>query len=181
MQTNYKKYFKFFLSLLLCLFVRLIPFRVPNVEPIFATMMPVSRAYGAFFGASFAVLSVLLYDILTGTLGMQSIFTIFAYGLIGWWAAKYFANKKGSTMDYIHFSIIGTLAFDALTGLTVGPIFFHQSFLSSLVGQIPFTALHLFGNVTLAFILSPAIYHLLIRKKEKAESSIIKTLNPKTI
>jgi len=35
------------------------------------------------------------------------------------------------------------------------------------VGQIPFTALHLIGNVTFAIILSPGIYNFLIKKKEK--------------
>lgn len=172
---------KFFLSLFLCLLVRLIPFRVPNIEPLFATTMPMSRAYGAFSTFSFAVLSVLLYDVVTGTLGVQTFFTTLAYGLIALWSASYFKNKKGNTSDYVRFAIFGTLAFDAMTGLTVGPIFFHQSFLASLIGQIPFTILHLFGNVALAFILSPAIYHLLIRKKEKQEMSIIKILNPKTI
>lgn len=185
MNTDKKNYFKnllkFFLALILCLFVRLIPFRAPNIEPILATTMPFSRAYGALTGFSFAVLSILLYDIVTGTLGMQTFFTASAYGILGLWSASYFKKRKGDTKDYISFAIIGTLLFDSLTGLTVGPLFFHQSFLVSLVGQIPFTALHLLGNITFALILSPAIYNFLIRKKERKFVPITSVPHLKTI
>jgi uncharacterized membrane protein YuzA (DUF378 family) len=143
--------------------------------------MPFSRAYGALIGFSFAVLSILLYDLITHTLGVQTLFTVFAYGTLGVWAAYYFKKNKEQKWGYVRFAIMGTLFFDAVTGLTVGPIFFHQSFTTSLVGQIPFTALHLIGNVAFALILSPAIYNFLVRKKKKQTVSIISTFNPKTI
>ncbi|MFA5932322.1 MAG: hypothetical protein WC793_03015 [Candidatus Paceibacterota bacterium] len=176
-----KFFLKFFVGLFLCLFVRLIPVRAPNIEPILATMMPFSRIYGALVGFSFAVLSILLYDVVTHTLGVQTFFTVFAYGVLGLWSANYFKKQKSNSWSFVRFAIIGTLFFDAITGLTVGPIFFHQSFMQSLVGQIPFTALHLLGNITFALILSPAIYHSLIRKKKKEGPSFINTFNPKTI
>lgn len=185
MNADKKNYFKFFLILILCLFVRLIPMRAPNVEPILAVMMPMSKAYGAFIGFSFAVLSILLYDTLSHTLGIHTFFTAGAYGALGLWAASYFSAKGGSASDgksYVRFAIIGTLFYDALTGLTIGPLFFHQSFLGSLVGQIPFTLLHLLGNVTFAFFLSPAIYNFLVRKKKtEATPAIINAFSPKTI
>ena len=180
-QTSKKNYFRFSISLVLCLLVRLIPFRAPNVEPIMATTMPIGRVYGALGGFSFAVLSILLYDIATHTLGLQTFFTAGAYGVIGLSSALYFAKDKGSRWGYVRFAIFGTLFFDAMTGLTVGPLFFHQSFMNSLVGQIPFTALHLVSNIAFAFILSPAIYNFLIRKKKKETVSFINTLNPKII
>jgi uncharacterized membrane protein YuzA (DUF378 family) len=149
--------------------------------------MPISRVYGALGGFSFAVLSILLFDLATHTLGLQTFFTAGAYGIVGLCSALYFQKDKGSRWSYVRFAIFGTLFFDAMTGLTVGPLFFHQSFMSSLVGQIPFTALHLVGNIAFAFLLSPAIYNFLIRKKiylpsrEKEPEIIISTLNPKTI
>ena len=181
MTADKKNYFKFSLALVLCLLVRLVPFRVPNVEPILATTMPFSKAYGAFVGFSFVVLSILLYDVATGTLGIQTFFTTIAYGIVGLWSASYFKKHKANRWSYVRFAIMGTLFFDAFTGLTVGPIFFHQSFLGSLVGQIPFTALHLLGNTIFAFSLSPAIYNFLIRKKKKEKLSFINILHPKTI
>jgi energy-coupling factor transport system substrate-specific component len=179
---NYSKFtLKFLIGIVLCLFARLIPFRVPNVEPILATTMPFSRAYGALTGFSFAVLSILLYDVVTHTLGVQTIFTAGAYGILGLWSAIYFKKNKGNTMDYVRFAIFGTLVYDALTGLTIGPIFFHQSFMASLLGQIPFTAFHLVGNIAFAIILSPAIYSLLIKKKKKEKILSTTILNPKLI
>ena len=98
-KKNYQKnYPKFFLALVVCLLARLVPFRAPNIEPILATLMPFSRAYGALTGFSFAVLSILLYDTATGTLGVQTFFTAGAYGLLGLWAARFFKkNKNGKT------------------------------------------------------------------------------------
>lgn len=175
--------FKFFLALFLCLLVRLIPFRAPNVEPILATLMPLSLAYGAMVSFSFAVLSIFLYDTITHTLGVQTFFTVFAYGTIGLGSAYYFKNfkkNKASTWSYVRFAIWGTLFFDVFTGLLVGPIFFHQSFFVSFAGQIPFTALHLIGNIIFAIILSPVIFNFLIKKKEKEIISTMSMLNPKT-
>ncbi len=190
-EKKYKtNYLKFSLALIACLLVRLIPLRAPNVEPIFATMMPFSKAYGAFIGFSFAILSILFYDTITGTLGVQTFFTATAYGILGVWSAKYFSAKGGSASggkNYVRFAIIGTLFYDSLTGFTVGPLFFHQPFLGSILGQIPFTALHLVSNVAFALILSPAIYKLLIKKRQKEPEKLenklaplINIINPKT-
>jgi LytS/YehU family sensor histidine kinase len=154
---------------------------MPNVEPILAATMPFGRVYGAFLGFSFGFLSILFYDVLTGTLGIQTLFTAGAFGLLGWWSASYFKKHEANAWNFMRFAIVGTLFFDALTGLTVGPIFFHQSFMTSLVGQIPFTVFHLIGNTVFAFILSPVVYNFLIRKKKKETKSVISILNPKTI
>jgi len=181
MDASKKNYFKFTLGLALCLLVRLIPFRAPNIEPILAATMPFSKAYGALTGFSFAILSILLYDVLTGTLGMQTFFTAGAYGIIGWWSASYFKKREASVLNYVRFAIIGTLFFDVLTGLTVGPLLFQQSFVNALVGQIPFTALHLTGNIIFALVLSPVIYNFIIKKKKTNTVPIISIPHPKTI
>jgi len=181
MTADKKNYFKILLVLILCLLARLIPFRMPNVEPILAATMPIGRTSGAFVGFSFAVLSILLFDVITGTLGAQTFFTALAYGLIALWSLSYLKNREGTALDYARFAIMGTLVYDALTGLTVGPLFFHQSFIGSLLGQIPFTAFHLIGNTIFALILSPAIYNFMIKKKKKESVSIINIPNPKTI
>jgi hypothetical protein len=180
-ENQEKNYSKYIIVLVISLLVRLIPFRAPNVEPILATTMPMSKAYGAFMGFSFAVLSILIYDLATHTLGVQTLFTAGAYGALGLWSAQYFKNKTNKTFNYVKFAVMGTLFFDAVTGLTVGPIFFHQSLLVSLIGQIPFTALHLIGNVTFAAVLSPGIYNFFVRKRKREQSVLINTFNPKII
>ncbi|MBP6883680.1 MAG: hypothetical protein KBC06_00380 [Candidatus Pacebacteria bacterium] len=181
MQNFNKNWFKFSAAFIACLAIRLIPIRPPNIEPIMATQMPMSKVYGPYFGFIFSFLSIVAYDLLTGTLGMWSLFTATTYGVLGLAATFYFRNKKGTGLDYVRFAIFGTLFFDAVTGLSVGPLFFHQSFYNALIGQIPFTMLHLVGNVLFAYMLSPAIYSLFIKKKKFERKSIINIFNPKTI
>src|ERR1035437_10497795 len=143
MEIFKKNWLKYILGFIACLLVRLIPFRAPNIEPILATQMPFSRAYGGIAGFAFAFFSIITFDLLTSGLGMWTFVTAVAYGLLSFVAVAYFKNKKGSAMDYAKFAIVGTLAYDAVTGLTVGPLLFHQTFYSALMGQIPFTILHL--------------------------------------
>lgn len=157
--NKYKKnWFKFVLGFMFCMLIRLIPFRPPNVEPILATNMPFSKVYGSVAGFFFAFLSILLFDILTGHYGVWSYLTAGAYGVLGFWAFYFFKNKEASRKNYVLFAIIGTLFFDIVTGLSIGPLFFGQSFMNALVGQIPFTMWHLLGNISFAFVLSPIIH-----------------------
>lgn len=183
METNKKNYLKYILGFIFCLLIRLIPFRAPNIEPILAVQMPFARIFGNIMGFSFGFLSITVYDLLTSNFGIWTLITAFTYGFLGLWAVRYFKNKKNNSLDYVKFAIMSTLVFDAATGLSIGPIFFHQSFSSALSGQIPFTILHLVGNSVLAFILSPAIYsYTLKNKKRKVKiSDPIITLNPQKI
>ena len=141
-----------------CLLLRLTPLRMPNVEPILATQMPFAKAYGKTIGFIFGVASVLSYDFITGTFGAWSFFTAGVYGLVGVLAARFFQKRAATRRNFVSYAIFATLLYDALTGLTVGPLFFHQSFLTALVGQLPFTAMHLFGSITFSLIVSPSLY-----------------------
>ena len=172
MKTNQKNYLNYVLGFIFCLLVRMIPFRPPNIEPILAVQMPFSRIFGGLLGFSFGFFSIVVYDFLTFGLGIWTLITAMAYGLLGLWAIRYFKNKKNNSLEYVKFALMSTLFYDAVTGLTLGPLFFHQSFVIALAGQIPFTILHLFGNSIFAYVLSTGIYNLL--KKKKIE---IKPLN----
>ena len=179
MKKSPTNWFKFSLSLVIFLLVRLIPFRPPNIEPILAAQMPLAGVYGARAGFLFGVLSILFYDIFTQTLGPWSILTAGAYGLLGLGAAFYLRNKK-SIRSYVGFAIMGTIFFDAVTMLT-GPLFFNQPLLLALTGQISFTALHLLGNISFAVFLSPVIYSLLAPDKNPKITQAVSLINPKII
>ncbi len=179
MNNIQKNWFKYIVGFIVCLLIRLIPFRPPNIEPILATQMPFAKAYGKIAGFLFAFLSMVLFDIITGKVGMWTFITASAYGLLGLWASVYFKNKNNSSWNYAKFAVMGTLAFDIVTGLSVGPLFFHQPFMEALIGQIPFTALHLLGNVSFAVLLSPLIYKFVIENKKFESESLIAIFNPK--
>ena len=166
MQTFTQKWLKFIIGFTACLLVRLLPFRPPNIEPILATQMSFSKAYGPVPAFIFAFFSIVVYDLVTQTLGIWTFLTASTYGVIGVGAYFYFKKYKANAWGFASFSVIGTLFFDAVTGLSVGPLFFHQSFQGALWGQIPFTLWHLLGNVSFALVLSPAIYRLLIQNRK---------------
>jgi energy-coupling factor transport system substrate-specific component len=177
-KKNWVKYIGLFV---ICLLVRLIPFRAPNIEPILATQMPFSRIYGKIAGFSFAFFSIILYDILTGKVGSWTFITAVIYGFLGLWAIKYFKNKKNSKWDYAKFAIMGTILFDISTGFLIGPLFFNQPLMGAIIGQIPFTGLHLLGNVSFALLLSPVIYTYTIKNQKTKNTSIITIFNTQKI
>jgi energy-coupling factor transport system substrate-specific component len=151
-----KNWIKYTITFVSVMAFRLMPFRAPNIEPIMATIMPLGKVYGSIMSFVFGFLSIVLYDSVTSGFGIWTLITALAYGALGVGATYFFKNKSG-WKNYALYAVIATIFYDAVTGLTLGPLFFHQSFMMSLVGQIPFTALHLIGNVSFAIVLSPVI------------------------
>lgn len=151
-----KNWVKYTISFLTVLFFRLLPFRAPNIEPIMATIMPIGKTYGKFMAFIFGFLSIVLFDAVTSGFGIWTLITAISYGFLGLGASYFFENRSG-WKNYAIYAVFATIFYDAVTGLTIGPLFFHQSFVVSLIGQIPFTVLHLLGNVSFAIVLSPVI------------------------
>ncbi|KKP62095.1 MAG: hypothetical protein UR64_C0013G0020 [Candidatus Nomurabacteria bacterium GW2011_GWE1_35_16] len=129
-----------------------------------ATIMPFGKVYGGLYAFTFGFFSIVLFDAVTSGLGIWTLVTALAYGSLGLGASYFFKNRSG-WKNYAVYAVMATILYDAITGLTIGPLFFHQSFLVSLVGQIPFTALHLLGNVSFAIVLSPVIEKWVAREE----------------
>jgi uncharacterized membrane protein len=168
----------FFFGTIMCLLIRLIPMRPPNVEPILVSQMPFAKQYGAVYGFLFGVLSVVLYDVITGTVGVWTLVTATTYGVVGLGAAAFFKNREANRRNFVSYAVISTLFYDAVTGLSIGPLFFHQSFTVALSGQVLFTALHLCGNIIFAFLVSPAIYGLLTERHRRTSPQPALSLSP---
>jgi hypothetical protein len=161
-----KNWIKYTIAFLTVLVIRLIPFRAPNIEPIMAVIMPFGKKYSGIFVFLFGFLSIVLFDLVTSGVGIWTIITSFAYGFVGYGSSFFFKNHSG-WKNYALYAVIATISYDALTGLTIGPLFFDQSFMVSLVGQIPFTILHLLGNVSFAIVLSPVIERWVVKESFK--------------
>lgn len=151
---------KFFIGLTIVISLRFVP-HPPNVEPIMSTMMPFAKKWGRFAGLLFAVTAILAFDIITGTLGVWSIMTAGTYGLLGLLAGRYFITRR-KRIHYVSFAVVGTIIYDAITGIGTGMLFFNQTFMATFIGQIPFTLYHLSGNVVLAAFISPLLYKWVI-------------------
>lgn len=144
---------------------RLIPFRPPNFEPMLATIMPFSKRFGYFGSFLFGFLGIVLFDAVTSGWGAWTWVTAFAYGTLGIAARFFFKNRAASVRNFLGFGIVGTIFYDAVTGLTIGPIFQGQPFMLALTGQIPFTLMHLLGTVVFATLLSPALYRWVVQSE----------------
>ena len=138
-----------------CFLLRLIPFRAPNIEPIMASMMPISKKYGYVAAFFFSFLSIFLYDTITH-FGPWTWIAGITYGLIGISSVFYFKKFKSSISNFAIFAFFATIVFDLITGVIFAPIF-HESMFTALVLQIPFTILHLAGNIGFALTLSPIL------------------------
>ncbi len=160
---NMKNKFKIFIVFTGCLLFRLIPLRAPNVEPIMASIMPLGRRFGALSGFAFGFLSIFLYDVLTH-FGAWSWTAGITYGFVGLASFFYFNRFKSSILNFAVFAFFATIFFDLITGVLFAPMW-GQTILNALVMQIPFTALHLAGNIGFALTLSPLINKWLVSKE----------------
>lgn len=139
------------------LLVRLIPFRMPNIDPIIGTLMPLSTRFTWFDSFVFAFMSIAIYDLFTSGIGMWTWVTALTYGAVGLGARWYFKDRVPRVVDYLKFGLLGTLFYDAVT-MMIGPVLYAQPLTQALVGQIPFTLSHLLGTAIFAVVLSPALY-----------------------
>lgn len=169
-----KNLFKYIIIFLSAFLFRLIPFRAPNLEPIMATLMPISKKNNLLMSFLFGFLSITLFDFATYSLGVWTLVTGVAYGLVGISSYFYFKKYLNSRLNYVLFSILATILYDMVTGLTIGPIVFGQSFMSAVIGQIPFTMIHLLGNVSFAMIISPVIDMFLVKENSILEINSFK-------
>ncbi|NBV77369.1 hypothetical protein EBR66_04360 [bacterium] len=142
---------------------RLIPFRPPNFEPMLAVAMPFSKKLGPISSFAFAFLGIVLFDAVTSGWGVWTWVSALAYGLLSLASHFYFSHRDATVKNFVMFGVVGTIVYDVATGLTVGPLVFGQTLTVALMGQIPFTAMHLLGTVVFAVTLSPALYAWVVR------------------
>ena len=158
-------FLKYMTTLGVCVLIRLLPWRVPNVEPIMGTLLPISKGFGYASGFLFGFISIVIFDSLT-KFGIWTWMTAITYGLVGLGGAWWFKHQEGSAKNFVTYSVVATLIYDFITGPIMSSIIFKMSFTQALIGQIPFTLWHLGGNIILAAILSPVLYKWVISNPE---------------
>ncbi|PIR83145.1 hypothetical protein COU19_01950 [Candidatus Kaiserbacteria bacterium CG10_big_fil_rev_8_21_14_0_10_56_12] len=164
MQIEFKTgWLKFVIGWATVFLFRLIPFRPPNVEPMLATIMPFSKRYGSVASFLFGFLGIALFDAVTSGWGVWTLVTALTYGALGPVAHLYFKNREATAKNFVIFGVVGTVIYDAITGVAMGPLLFHQSLAIALAGQIPFTLMHLTGAVLFSALLSPEIYRWVVQ------------------
>jgi uncharacterized membrane protein len=143
---------------------RLIPFRPPNFEPMLSVVMPFSKRYGPVGSFLFGFLGIVLFDAVTSGWGSWTWVTALCYGGLGVAAHYFFKNREAGVKNFLIFGVPGTVLYDAVT-MMIGPLFNGQSFAIALVGQIPFTLMHVLGTIVFATLLSPALYRWVLQNE----------------
>lgn len=152
-----KNLLKYIIALLTVTILRLIP-HPPNVEGITATIMPFGKRFGILAGMLFGALAILSFDLITGTLGPWTIMTLSMYTLIGAASGLFLKKSDNKISNYVIFAVIATILYDAVTGIGAGVLFFNQGVIATTIAQIPFTLMHLGGNIVFAAVISPLLY-----------------------
>ncbi len=145
-----------------------------NVSPLMATELAGSKAYGPWVGGLYGALSIALLDVLMGKVGSWTIMTSLTYGMVGVFGAYFFKGRSATARNFVLASIIGTLFFDVITGVLMGPMFYGQTWMSAIIGQVPFTARHLIGNTFFAAFLAPWFYRAIMNNPQWVFLRILK-------
>lgn len=147
-----------------------------NVSPLMATELAGAKAYGPAVGFFYGAGSIALVDLIMGKIGSWTLITAITYGAVGVWGAFFLKRKQASAKNFVIASIVGTLFFDLVTGVLMGPLLYDQAWSAAIIGQIPFTLRHLAGNVLFAIVLAPWFYRVVMENPQWELSRIFKTV-----
>jgi uncharacterized membrane protein len=164
-------FFKYLIGLFFVLLYRFTP-HPPNVEPIMTTMMPFSKKWGVLAGLIFTFLALIIFDVITKTVGWWTLLTITTYCLLSIFASFFF-KKRNKRIHYVFFAFFGTLFYDIVTGFGVGIFIFNQTFMQTLIFQIPFTLYHVLSNIILAAFISPLLYKWVLENPKLETNKVL--------
>jgi len=157
MKMDLKKLGRYLSALVFCNFYRILRI-FPNNDPIMGFALPYAKRDKWWQAVLFAVVAMVSFDFIVGRVGIWTLGTAAAYGLIAGVFSFYFKRKKSVGLKtYAGSSIVGILIFDFLTGPVMSSFAFRIPFWVSFMGQIPFTAWHLASGFSLTMLLVPVV------------------------
>jgi len=168
--------FKIFLSIIFANGIRLLRF-VPNNDPIMSMMLPFSKQDKIYVSILFPVLTMISFDFITGMVGPWTIITSATYGFLGlFFYLLYRRMKKVGMKQYLGSGVLGVLIFDFVTGVLGGPIMFGISFQTALIGQIPFTILHLITVTGFIVLITPLLDKHILTNGQLDDAKVMQLL-----
>ena len=148
-------------------------FRIfPNNDPIMGFMLPEARK-SMLKSALFAFVTMIIFDIITMQVGVWTIVTASVYALFAIGVSFFFKKIKTAKISYYLGAVtIGILIFDIITGPIMSSMLFNQSLMLTIIGQIPFTLMHLVSGLTWVAVIAP-FYDLDIRNQYVSYKNIV--------
>ncbi len=124
-------------------------------------------------GASFGQLASALLDSKSSlAVGLWTLTGALAWGAVGFLFTL--QKPNGSPLTFAKLGIGGTLIFDAITGPIFSPLIWGMPFWEALVGQLPFTAKHLFGIAAVSILLAPLLFPSINKALSKKNWLVLK-------
>jgi hypothetical protein len=178
------KIVKLIISILIANLVRLFRF-IPNNDPIMAMMLPYSKQKSKLKAFIFPFVTMVTFDILTNSVGVWTIVTSLTYGGLGLMFTYIYKklqenDTKIGLKVYLGSGVVGVLIFDFITGVIMAPLMFGMSFEIALLGQIPFTLLHLTTVSGYVIIITPLLDRHIVLNPKLEDASILNYLKIKT-
>ncbi len=166
------KIVKYILSIFFCNLYRLFRF-IPNNDPIMGCMLPFARQDKWWNSALFAFITMFSFDLITGMVGIWTLVTALTYAGLGILFHQIYKKKKKINLKtYLGSGIIAVLIFDFITGPIFSSWMFQMSFEAALIGQIPFTLLHLASVSAFIVILTPLLDVHLVNSKQLEDNKV---------
>ena len=147
----------------------------PNSDPLMGFILPAAKNLKWWKAPLFAFASMFVFDIFTSGIGLWTWVTASTYALIALGFHFYLKEKKSTFKLFISSGVFGVLIFDLITGPIMSSFLFKQTFLIAILGQIPFTVMHLISVVFGIVIISPFYDASLMKEVSQMVSSVKNT------
>ncbi|MEK6958073.1 MAG: hypothetical protein AABW99_03795 [archaeon] len=126
----------------------------PNSDPLMGFIVPASKSEAWWKAPLFAFATMFTFDLIT-RFGTWTWVTASTYALIALALHSVLKNRKSTLKLFMGAGALGILAFDFITGPLMISFIDGKSFWTTLVLQVPFTAMHLVSGVFYIIIISP--------------------------
>lgn len=176
---------KCILGWLICFAIILVPlqpysifiggFPLGDAHPMIAILMPFAEKLGVLGSAIYTLIySISFFAIWRPDLPNWIFVQGFAYAVVLALAALLLKKNKVKILGYVLYAFIGSILFDIIYRVPVGPLQYGQPILSALKEQMPYTFMRAIINTIYALILSFPIYRWIVMNPRLESDAIFR-------
>lgn len=134
-----------------------------NLDLVWGMQLLLAQIFGPIALGLWSATTILGGDLLADNWGAWSIITSISYFLVSCLTSALVKTKNYSFINSLIFTVLVTIFYDLLTAST-GPLFFEQAWLVMLIGQVPFSLVHMVSNCASASLIYSSIQFLAMLK-----------------
>ncbi len=132
-----------------------------GIESVMLFTLSGALVYGPIYGFIIGASIMAITDFMIGLVGLWTLYTALAYGLVGFLAGIVgMLKKKFTRAELAGLAFIFTILFDVIT-MTAFAFQFGIPLSIAAINQIPVTLIHVAGNTLLVFVFAPALIKIM--------------------